>query len=146
MPVNHTNISPVVRRAFAQTRDVVKGRILEDISYILDSGVEAVLVYGDQVRIESELPQTFTGSSLTSSDKKNSSNWIHGERSSLSLNHSHSESFSRAGYTLLCKTLCGSAKLAADPAIFCLNHRQLHAEDVSRYINLKSHSSKYLLH
>ena len=41
---------------------------MQDISYILDSGVKAALVYGDRVRVESELPQTFTGSSLTSSD------------------------------------------------------------------------------
>ena len=31
--------------------------------------------------------------------------------------------------TLLCKTLCGSAKLTVAPAIFCLNHRQRHAEN-----------------
>ena len=30
-------------------------------------------------------------------------------------------------FTLLCKTLCGSARLAACPAMFCWIHRQMHA-------------------
>ena len=33
--------------------------------------------------------------------------------------------------TAFCKTLCGSAKLAAAPAIFCLDHRQMHVEGIS---------------
>ena len=36
-----------------------------------------------------------------------------------------------------CKTLGGSAELAADPAKFCLAHRQMRAEGILRYIDIE---------
>ena len=36
-----------------------------------------------------------------------------------------------------CKTLGGSAELAADPAKFCLAHRQMRAKGILRYIDIE---------
>ena len=48
VPVNHTASSETVHQAFTSTGDMARGGLLEDIAYLLDSGVKVALVYGDR--------------------------------------------------------------------------------------------------
>ena len=48
VPVNHSVISPPVQKAFSSTGDMARGGPLEDIAYLLDTGVKVALLYGDR--------------------------------------------------------------------------------------------------
>lgn len=80
-PLNFSTASTAVWEAFKgsgdDTRSDVRG-YLEDIAYLLDSGVKVALVYGDRDWI---------------------CNWIGGEEVSLNVDYSQSSKFRDAGYT-----------------------------------------------
>ena len=78
VPVNHTWDSDMVATAFRNTGDMIRGGILEDIAYVLESGVKVALVYGD---------------------RDYACNWLGGEASSLRINYTGTEGFRNAGYT-----------------------------------------------
>ena len=44
-------------------------------------------------------------------------------------------------YTPFCKTICGSARLAATPPNFRRDHRQICVRGISHYIDIEPHSS-----
>ncbi|KAJ8130423.1 hypothetical protein O1611_g3205 [Lasiodiplodia mahajangana] len=78
--VNYTEISNIVGAAFNSTGDYARRNprgYLEDIAYLLDSGIQVTMVYGD---------------------RDFACNWIGGERVSLGVSYSESDSFSQAGY------------------------------------------------
>ncbi|KAB8237192.1 hypothetical protein ETB97_010025 [Aspergillus alliaceus] len=81
VPVNYTDISNTVGKAFNLTGDYprkdTKG-YLEDIGGLLDSGVQVALIFGD---------------------RDFACNWIGGERASLAVNYGESSKFRQAGYT-----------------------------------------------
>ncbi|KAL4770918.1 alpha/beta-hydrolase [Aspergillus nidulans var. acristatus] len=80
VPVNYTDISSTVGKAFNLTGDYprkdAKG-YLEDIGGLLNSRVEVALVFGD---------------------RDFACNWIGGERASLAVNYKNSSNFRQAGY------------------------------------------------
>ncbi|KAI9852598.1 MAG: hypothetical protein M1838_000252 [Thelocarpon superellum] len=78
VPVNYTESVNSVGNAFDQTGDYARGGFLEDLSFLLDSGVKVALVYGD---------------------RDYACNWIGGEQVSLAVNYSKSDEFHAAGYT-----------------------------------------------
>lgn len=70
-----------VYSAFANIGDYARSDMLgylEDIGYILDSGIKVTLVYGD---------------------RDYACNWIGGEAASLAINYTDSDQFRSAGYT-----------------------------------------------
>lgn len=80
VPVNYTDISNTVGRAFNLTGDYPRRNpkgYLESIAALLDSGVQVAMVYGD---------------------RDYACNWIGGERVSLNITYSQSEAFKSAGY------------------------------------------------
>ncbi|PGH01607.1 hypothetical protein GX51_05172 [Blastomyces parvus] len=80
VPVNYTESSPVVETAFINTGDYArngKHGYVKDLGYLLDSGVQVALVYGD---------------------RDYACNWIGGEAVSLAVNYSQSHAFRNAGY------------------------------------------------
>ncbi|KAI1759064.1 alpha/beta-hydrolase [Hypoxylon sp. FL1150] len=80
VPVNYTDISNTVGKAFNLTGDYARRNpkgYLENIATLLDAGIQVALVYGD---------------------RDFACNWIGGERVSLSIDYSQSEAFEKAGY------------------------------------------------
>ncbi|WEW56556.1 serine-type carboxypeptidase [Emydomyces testavorans] len=80
VPVNFTISSSAVSRGFSKIGDYPRSDMhgyLEDLAYLLDSGVKVSLVYGD---------------------RDYACNWIGGEEVSLAIKYSNSEKFRAAGY------------------------------------------------
>ena len=77
VPVNFTESSEGVYKAFTSTGDMPRPGMLHDMSYVLDRGVKIAMVFGD---------------------RDFACNWIGGERSSLNINYHSSEQFRGAGY------------------------------------------------
>lgn len=80
VPINFTESVDSVYAGFTKTGDYARSDVrgyLEDISYILDSGIKVALVYGD---------------------RDYACNWIGGEKVSLEVDYSDSSNFRDAGY------------------------------------------------
>jgi carboxypeptidase D len=77
VPVNYTESVSSVYNAFGSTGDYPRGGFLEDLTYILESGIKVALVYGD---------------------RDFACNWLGGEDVSLAIKYKHSEEFRTAGY------------------------------------------------
>lgn len=80
VPINFTTSVDSVYNAFTKVGDYARSDVhgyLEDISYILDSGIKVALVYGD---------------------RDYACNWIGGEKVSLDIDYSDSSNFRDAGY------------------------------------------------
>ena len=81
VPVNFTDESNPPYFAFSDTgdfaRSTVNGGYLQDLAFILDSGIKVALIYGDRDYI---------------------CNWLGGENVSLNVPYSQSENFHDAGY------------------------------------------------
>ena len=81
VPVNFTSESNAPYFAFEETgdfaRSTVNGGYLQDLAFILDSGIKLALIYGDRDYI---------------------CNWLGGENVSLNVPYSQSEKFHDAGY------------------------------------------------
>lgn len=77
VPVNFSRSSDGTYQGFAKTGDYPRGGYLEDLAYILDSGIKVSLVYGD---------------------RDYACNWIGGEEVSLAVNYTDSAQFRSAGY------------------------------------------------
>ncbi|KAI2602719.1 carboxypeptidase S1 [Hypoxylon sp. NC1633] len=81
VPVNMTDVANVVGSAFNSTGDYARRDprgYLEDIGYLLDSGVQVAMIHGD---------------------RDFACNWIGGERVSLGIEYLRSGGFRSAGYT-----------------------------------------------
>lgn len=81
VPINFTESVDSVYDAFKKTGDYPRSDVrgyLEDLGYLLDSGIKVALVYGD---------------------RDYACNWIGGEEVSLSVNYTDAEKFRSAGYT-----------------------------------------------
>ncbi|KAF2232887.1 putative carboxypeptidase S1 [Viridothelium virens] len=79
VPVNYSSSgADPVHFGFYSTGDGARGGLLEDLAYILDSGIKVAMVYGD---------------------RDYCCNWIGGESVSLAVNYSHTRDFHDAGYT-----------------------------------------------
>jgi carboxypeptidase C (cathepsin A) len=77
-PVNYTNPGGnAAYYAFQTTGDYARGGFLEDLAYILDSGIKVAMVYGD---------------------RDYACNWIGGEDVSLAVAYSQASKFHSAGY------------------------------------------------
>jgi Serine carboxypeptidase len=76
-PLNFTMTNFAVAGPFGTVGDFARGGILEDLGYILDSGIKVALVYGD---LDYQC------------------NWIGGEAVSLNVPWSHRQDFQQAGY------------------------------------------------
>ena len=79
-PVNFTESNFAVNEAFHNVGDIVRSSVVEDIAFLLDTGVKVAMVYGD---------------------RDFACNWIGGENVSLNIPWNHQADFSRAGYTPL---------------------------------------------
>lgn len=77
VPLNFTQSSSVVSRAFRGIGDYPRPGWLEDLTYLLENGIKVTLVYGD---------------------RDFACNWIGGEAVSLAINHTHTQDFHKAGY------------------------------------------------
>lgn len=80
VPVNFTESVNSVYDAFSSVGDYARSDVrgyLDDLAYILDSGIKVALVYGD---------------------RDYACNWIGGEQVSLNVEYSHSREFRAAGY------------------------------------------------
>ncbi|KAL2003970.1 hypothetical protein VTN02DRAFT_1266 [Thermoascus thermophilus] len=80
VPTNYTESVNSVYYAFGATGDYARSDVrgyLDDLAYLLDSGIKVALVYGD---------------------RDYACNWIGGEEVSLSVEYAHSEHFRSAGY------------------------------------------------
>jgi hypothetical protein len=77
VPLNYTESVNSVFEAFNEMGDYVRGGFLEDIAYILDSGIKVAMVYGDRDYI---------------------CNLVGGEQVSLAIPYSGQQNFQRAGY------------------------------------------------
>ncbi|CAI7578512.1 unnamed protein product [Penicillium bialowiezense] len=83
VPLNFTESSDGVYNAFSSVGDYPRSDVhgyLEDLAYVLDSGIKVALVYGD---------------------RDYACNWIGGEDASLLVNHSSADAFRSAGYAPL---------------------------------------------
>ncbi|KAI9650782.1 hypothetical protein NHQ30_000813 [Ciborinia camelliae] len=80
VPLNYSDSSSAVRNSFNNTADYVQGGGIEDIEYLLDAGVNIVLVYGD---------------------RDYACQWIGGEKLSLALEFVGAERFRTSGYAPL---------------------------------------------
>lgn len=78
VPVNFTESSNSVYTAFYSIGDIIRGSMLQDLAFVLDSGVKVALVYGD---------------------RDFACNWIGGENVSLNIPWSQQQNFRSAGYT-----------------------------------------------
>jgi len=78
VPLNYTQSNNAVNEAFSNVGDIVRGGLLQDLGYILDSGIKVALVYGD---------------------RDFACNWIGGENVSLNVPWSSQSKFQQAGYT-----------------------------------------------
>ncbi|KAK8147573.1 hypothetical protein G3M48_001391 [Beauveria asiatica] len=77
VPVNWTATSPAVSSNFGDSADHLKGGFIDAVGYLLDTGVQVHLVYGD---------------------RDFACNWIGGEMSSLAVAHAQAAGFAAAGY------------------------------------------------
>ena len=77
VPLNWTQSSGAVSDAFRSIGDYVRPGWLEDLAYLLESGVKVTLVYGD---------------------RDYACNWIGGEAVSLAINYTDTDDFHSAGY------------------------------------------------
>ncbi|KAI9853762.1 MAG: hypothetical protein M1824_000912 [Vezdaea acicularis] len=77
VPINFTESINSVYYAFSSTGDYPRGGFLEDLAYILESGIKVALFYGD---------------------RDYACNWIGGEAASLAVNYSGTAQFAAAGY------------------------------------------------
>ncbi|KAF8476863.1 Alpha/Beta hydrolase protein [Kalaharituber pfeilii] len=77
VPINYTQSSSYVYKAFSQTGDMPRGGELDDIAYLLERGVRVALIYGDRDYI---------------------CNYMGGQAVSLAIKYSHSAEFAAAGY------------------------------------------------
>jgi carboxypeptidase D len=83
VPINYTESSNAVYYAFSATGDYPRSDVrgyLDDLAYVLDSGIKVALVYGD---------------------RDYACNWIGGEEVSLGVNYADAAAFRAAGYTPL---------------------------------------------
>lgn len=80
VPLNYTDTSSAPRDSFNKTGDYVQPGGIENIEYLLDAGVNIVLVYGD---------------------RDYACQWIGGEKVSLALEFAGAEKFRTAGYAPL---------------------------------------------
>ncbi|KAL0936069.1 carboxypeptidase s1 [Colletotrichum truncatum] len=80
VPVNYSEASGAVGKAFDSTYDIILGGFRESIGYLLDNGVKVHLMYGD---------------------RDYACNWAGGEKASLAVPYKHSEEFANAGYAPL---------------------------------------------
>ncbi|KAF6829341.1 carboxypeptidase s1 [Colletotrichum plurivorum] len=80
VPVNYSESSGAVGRAFGESYDIILGGFGESIGYLLDNGVKVHMMYGD---------------------RDYACNWVGGERASLAVPYNRSEDFARAGYAPL---------------------------------------------
>ncbi|KIV90011.1 hypothetical protein PV10_07361 [Exophiala mesophila] len=76
-PLNFTQSSSVVSRAFRSIGDYPRPGWLEDLTYLLENNIKVALVYGD---------------------RDFACNWIGGEAVSLAVNYTNTEEFQAAGY------------------------------------------------
>lgn len=76
--MNFSQSSGAVASAFRSIGDYPRPGWLEDLAYLLESGIKVTLVYGD---------------------RDFACNWYAGEAVSLAINYTHSSSFRSAGYT-----------------------------------------------
>lgn len=77
VPLNFTQSSSPVSRAFQAFGDYPRPGWLEDLAYLLDRGVKVTMLYGD---------------------RDYACNWIGGEAASLAINYSATAQFHAAGY------------------------------------------------
>jgi carboxypeptidase C (cathepsin A) len=77
VPLNYTQSSSAVSRAFRSIGDYDRPGWLEDLTYILESGIRVTLMYGD---------------------RDFACNWIGGEAVSLAINYTHTSDFRAAVY------------------------------------------------
>jgi carboxypeptidase C (cathepsin A) len=84
VPVNYSAQNVAVAEAFTGTGDFLRPNSLDDIGYLLDSGVKVALVYGD---------------------RDFACNWIGGEKVSTAVDYSMSDKFKEAGYTPILSTV-----------------------------------------
>ncbi|KAJ5134652.1 hypothetical protein N7448_000328 [Penicillium atrosanguineum] len=83
VPINYTESVDSVYVGFSSTGDYPRSDVhgyIDDIAYVLDSGIKVALVYGD---------------------RDYACNWIGGEDVSLLVNHKEADGFRDAGYTPL---------------------------------------------
>ncbi|KAL1982279.1 hypothetical protein VTN96DRAFT_1588 [Rasamsonia emersonii] len=83
VPINFTEEIPSVYSAFGLTGDIARPDLLgylDDLAYILESGIKVTLVYGD---------------------RDYACNWIGGEKVSLEVNYTGADNFRSAGYANL---------------------------------------------
>jgi carboxypeptidase D len=88
VPINYTESVDSVYYAFAANGDYPRSDVrgyLEDLSYILDSGIKVALVSGIKV-------------ALVYGDRDYACNWIGGEEVSLGVKYSNTDKFHTAGY------------------------------------------------
>lgn len=78
VPVNFTQSSTAVSRAFRSIGDYPRPGWLEDLAFLLENGIKVHLMYGD---------------------RDFACNWMGGEAVSLAINHTGAEAFRDAGYT-----------------------------------------------
>ncbi|OJJ48898.1 hypothetical protein ASPZODRAFT_90893 [Penicilliopsis zonata CBS 506.65] len=81
VPVNFTESSDAVYNGFTSVGDYPRSDVhgyLDDLAYLLDSGIKVALVYGD---------------------RDYACNWVGGEEASLAVNYSQAATFQSAGYT-----------------------------------------------
>jgi carboxypeptidase C (cathepsin A) len=79
-PLNWSQSIDSVYYSFTNIGDYARSDVLgylEDIAYVLDSGIKVALVYGDRDYV---------------------CNWIGGEEASVAINYTHSDRFRSAGY------------------------------------------------
>ncbi|KAK8040193.1 serine carboxypeptidase [Apiospora rasikravindrae] len=77
VPVNYTETSAAVARAFVRSYDMLRGGFLEATARLLDAGVKVHMMYGD---------------------RDFACNWIGGERASLAVPFARAGEFAAAGY------------------------------------------------
>jgi carboxypeptidase D len=77
VPVNYTESTDAIMKAFTATGDLARPGFLEDLAYILDSGIKVTMLYGD---------------------RDYACNWIGGEAVSLAVPYSKQQQFKSAGY------------------------------------------------
>ncbi|EME43356.1 hypothetical protein DOTSEDRAFT_35633 [Dothistroma septosporum NZE10] len=80
VPLNFSQSSGAVREAFRISGDYNRPGWLEDLAYLLESGVKVAMAYGD---------------------RDYACNWIGGEAVSLAINYTNTTNFHAAGYTAI---------------------------------------------
>jgi hypothetical protein len=47
-PLNYTDVMESVNQVFSKVGDMARGGFIEDMGYLLDTGVKVAMVYGDR--------------------------------------------------------------------------------------------------